>query len=380
MMLNSKFPKMEMTIFSQISQMAKEYNAINLGQGFPDFSPNDYLVERIKYYIDHGVNQYSPMQGMQRLRESIKNLHQKLYNINLNTESEITITSGATEAIFCAISSIINEGEEVIIFDPSYDSYVPNIELNKGVPIRLNLNNDFKVDWEIVKKNINEKTKCIILNTPHNPSGSILSKDDLDILWGLIKEKNIFIISDEVYQHIIFDGKKHISPFNDSRFKDRTFCISSFGKSFHVTGWKIGYCLANEELTKEFRKIHQYTTFCTIGNAQLALADMLDNKLELLINLSGFYEKKRDIFRKSLKNSRFKILSTEGSYFQLVDYSEIDSCDDIEFCKKLIKDHSIAAIPISVFYKNSPSQKIIRFCFAKDDQTLISIKNKFINI
>lgn len=377
MHFKSKFPDMKTTIFSQISALANQHSAVNLGQGFPSFSPSSYLLERLSYYTNAGFNQYAPMSGMPKLLESVANLHSDVYGAELNSTAEITITSGATEALFCAISTVVNSGDEVIIFDPSYDSYAPNIELNGGKTIRLNLQEDFSFDFELIKKSINTKTKAIILNSPHNPSGKCLTKEELDTFWELIKDHNIYIISDEVYQHIIFDDKKHISPFNDERFRDRTFAISSFGKTFHVTGWKIGYCVANEQLTSEFRKIHQYITFSTLGSAQLALSDMMDNKREEVTGLSDFYAIKRKYFQEQLQKTKFKILPCEGSFFQLVDYSEISSLPDMDFCTSLIKEKSLAAIPMSSFYKSPPNSKIIRFCFAKDNETLSKAFDKF---
>lgn len=377
MHFKSKFPDMKTTIFSQISALANQHSAVNLGQGFPSFSPSSYLLERLSYYTNAGFNQYAPMSGMPKLLESVASLHSDVYGAELNSAVEITITSGATEALFCAISTVVNSGDEVIIFDPSYDSYAPNIELNGGKTIRLNLQEDFSFDFELIKKSINTKTKAIILNSPHNPSGKCLTKEELDTFWELIKDHNIYIISDEVYQHIIFDDKKHISPFNDERFRDRTFAISSFGKTFHVTGWKIGYCVANEQLTSEFRKIHQYITFSTLGSAQLALSDMMDNKREEVTGLSDFYAIKRKYFQEQLQKTKFKILPCEGSFFQLVDYSEISSLPDMDFCTSLIKEKSLAAIPMSSFYKSPPNSKIIRFCFAKDNETLSKAFDKF---
>lgn len=370
MHFESKFPYMKTTIFSKISALSNEHGAVNLGQGFPNFSPSPYLLERLGHYTNEGFNQYAPMTGMPKLLESVASLHAELYNQKLDPHNEITVTSGASEALFCAISTIVNSGDEVIIFDPSYDSYAPNIELNGGIPIRLNLTSDYNFDFEKLKDSINSKTKAIILNTPHNPSGKCLTQNELDEFWNLIHDKNIYIISDEVYQHIVFDGKKHISPFNDERFKERTFAVSSFGKTFHVTGWKVGYCIANELLTKEFRKIHQYITFCTLGSAQLALSDMLDNKRGEVTGLGNFYQKKRDFFQQEIKKTKFKLLPCEGSFFQLVDYSEMSSKNDIDFSVDLIQKSKLAAIPMSAFYKNPTDSKIIRFCFAKDNETL----------
>lgn len=376
MKLQSKFPSLGTTIFSKISTMANQYNALNLGQGFPDFSPSPYLLEKAHAHTQAGANQYAPMSGAAPLRCAIQSLHRDFYQAEINADQEITVTSGATEAIFCAISAVVHPGDEVIVFDPSYDSYIPNIELNGGVPVRINLNEDFEIPWGKVKESISAKTRCIIINSPHNPSGALLKTEELDLLWDMVKDTNIVIISDEVYQHIIFDNKTHVSPFNDERFRDRTFAISSFGKTFHVTGWKVGYCVAAPNLTQEFRKVHQYITYCTPANLQLAIADMLDNKRDEVRGLSAFYQQKRDLFQDLIKDSKFKILPCSGSYFQLVDYSELDDCDDLEFCEKLIKEHGLAAIPISVFYNTPPAQKVIRFCFAKEDETLLQAKEK----
>lgn len=370
MQFESKFPHMKTTIFSEISAVSNEFQATNLGQGFPNFTPSPYLLERLTHYTNEGFNQYAPMSGMPRLLQSVANTHREVYRQKLDAQNEITITSGATEALFCAISTVVNSGDEVIIFDPSYDSYAPNIELNGGVPVRLNLTEDFGFDFEKIKDAITSKTKAIIINSPHNPSGKCLTKEELDSFWELIEDKNIYMISDEVYQHIIFDGKSHLSPFNDERFRERTFAISSFGKTFHVTGWKIGYCVACDLLTKEFRKIHQYITFSTMGSAQLALSDMLDHKGEELQGLSDFYQTKRDFFQSQLKKTHFKILPCDGSFFQLVDYSELSSKGDMDFCIELIKEKKLAAIPLSSFYQTPPKSSIIRFCFAKDNETL----------
>lgn len=378
MHFKSKFPSLETTIFSQISALATKHDAINLGQGFPSFSPSSYLLERIKYHIDAGVNQYAPMSGIPKLLASIKAMHKNLYNQNLDENLEITVTSGATEAIFCAISTLVNHGDEVIIFDPSYDSYGPNIELNGGIPVHLNLYKDFTINFENLKDAICSKTKAIILNSPHNPSGKCLTKKDLDQLWDLIGDKNIYIISDEVYQHIIFDNNKHISPFSDERFRDRTFAISSFGKSFHITGWKVGYCVAPKKLSHEFRKIHQYITFSTMGAAQLAISDMIDHNFDEVLGLSKFYEEKRNFFNQSIKKTKFKALPCEGSFFQLVDYTDLSDKKDLDFCVELIQKYKLAAIPLSSFYREAPEQRIIRFCFAKDEKILAQAFNNLL--
>ncbi len=376
MKIESKFPSMGMTIFTQISLLAAEKKAINLGQGFPDFDCESYLFERLNYYVKGGRNQYAPLMGMPALRESIVNMQRELYDVPLNRDDEVTITSGATEGVFCALSALVSQGDEVIVFDPCYDSYVPNIEFNKGTPVRINLEGDFSVDWNKVESAITEKTKVILLNFPHNPGGKVLTSMDLDCLWEIIKDKNIFLISDEVYQHIIFDKRKFLSPFNDSRMRERTLAIASFGKTYHITGWKIGYCLGAPELTKEFRKVLQYVTFCTFTPAQLAISDMMNQRSNYYGELAEFYQGKRDFFCEGLKKTAFKPLPVEGSYFQLVDYSEISDKSDFEFCLELIDQKGVAAIPVSSFYGKKPAQKLIRLCFAKTDDVLRTALDK----
>ncbi len=373
MKLKSKFPLMETTIFSKISTLAVEYGAHNFGQGFPNFEPDPYLIERLDFHSKNKANQYAPMHGTQALRNSIQNLMSSLYKVTPDANSEITITSGATEALFCAISALVHLGDEVIVFDPSYDSYIPNIELNGGLAKRISLTDDYEIPWNLVAQNINEKTKCIILNSPHNPTGKVLTQKDLDQLWELIKDKNIYLISDEVYQHIIFDNRKHISPYLDKRMHERTFSISSFGKTFHATGWKVGYCLGCEELTWEFRKIHQYITFCTPQNLQLAISDMLSAKLNQVQELGAFYQEKRDQFQSYLKQSGLKLLPVEGSYFQVVDYQGISDLEDTDFAIELIKTKGFASIPLSVFYEIRPKTKRLRLCFAKTEDVLKEI-------
>ena len=373
MKLKSKFPHMETTIFSKISALAAEYKAHNFGQGFPNFEPDPYLIKRLDFHSKNKANQYAPMHGMQALRESITFMMQDIYKVSPNANTEVTITSGATEALFCAISALVHPGDEVIVFDPCYDSYVPNIELNGGKAIRIPLTDDYEIPWDIVSNKITTKTKCIILNSPHNPTGKILTQADLDFLWMLVQDKNIYLISDEVYQHIIFDEKEHISPYLDKRMCDRTFSISSFGKTFHATGWKVGYCLASEELTWEFRKIHQYITFCTPQNLQLAISDMLSQKLNQVKELGLFYQEKRDAFKSNLSQSGFKLLPVEGSYFQVVDYKGISDLDDTEFAVDLVKSKGFATIPLSVFYEAKPHTKRVRLCFAKTDDVLKEI-------
>jgi len=377
-MLKSKFPDIQESIFPKISRLANENSAINLGQGYPDFEADPFIFERLNYYTHNGYNQYSPLAGHEKLRHEITKSHLKIYGTEFSHEHEVTVTTGATEAIFCAISTIINPGDEVIIFDPGYDSYNPNVRLNGGKPIHLNLDiHNPGYDWELVKSTITDKTKLIVLNTPHNPTGLTLKKNDLDSLWELIKDKDIYILSDEVYQHIIFDNKKHISPINDERFRERTFSVSSFGKSFHTTGWRLGYCIAPKELTKELRKIHQYITYCSMGSAQMAIADMMEKHPQYFAELGLFYQRKRDLFLDKLKATKFTALPCEGSYFQIVDYSAYSKKPDLDFCTDLIMDKKLAAIPISALYIDAPEQQIIRFCFAKTNKVLESSLDLF---
>ncbi|MCP4912375.1 MAG: aminotransferase class I/II-fold pyridoxal phosphate-dependent enzyme [Oligoflexia bacterium] len=367
----SRFPNIGQTIFSKISALSNQKKAINLGQGFPNFEGDEFLYQRLKYYIDHGQNQYAPMTGMPKLREIVTLRHQEIYGNAVHPQDEVTITAGATVSIFCALSALVSPGDEVISFDPSYDSYTPNIELLSGVSKRINLTADFQIDWDLVKKTVTSKTKVILLNTPHNPAGSVLTQDDLDKLWDIVKDKNIFIISDEVYQHIIFDGKKHLSPFNDERMRNRSIAISSFGKSFHVTGWKVGYVLSSKELMTEFRKVYQFISFTTFAAPQSALADMMEKNPNYFQSLAKFYQQKRDFLRDGLSHTKFKVLPCEGSFFQLADYSEISDKEQNDFVMDLIDSPGVATIPISGFYQSAPkSQKVIRFCFAKTEEVL----------
>lgn len=370
-MFKSKFPDMQESIFPVISRLANAAGATNLGQGFPNFEAHEYVFERLNYYTLNKFNQYAPGAGYEKLRNEIAKAQANLYGHSIDPNKNITVTSGATEGIFTAIATVINPGDEAIIFDPSYDSYDPNIRLNGGIPIHIHLDlHNPGYDWNIVATKITKKTKLIIINTPHNPSGLTLKQEDLDALWDLIKDKDIFVLSDEVYQHIIFDGQKHISPFNDERFKDRTFSVSSFGKSFHNTGWRLGYCLASEKLTHEFQKIHQYVVYCSMGSTQMALADMMEKYPNWFTELGAFYQAKRDLFLTELKKTQFIPLKCEGSYFQLVDYSAYAQEGDFQFCENLIHAKKLAAIPVSVLYEKAPKQQIIRFCFAKTDDVL----------
>ncbi len=373
MHLISKLPQVGTTIFTTMSALAASHKAINLSQGFPDFNCSSALVDLVNFYMKKGFNQYAPMSGLPILRERIAEKTEILYKHKPNPETEITVTSGATEALFAAISAVITQGDEVIIFEPAYDSYVPAIELNGGkvIPISLTTPN-YKIDWEIVRQKISKKTKLIIINSPHNPTGSILTANDLDELEKIVANTNIFLISDEVYEHIIFDEVIHQSILLRPFLAARSFVISSFGKTFHTTGWKVGYCVAPAYMTTEFRKIHQYLTFSTATPLQYAIADYLQNPSPYL-ELPKFYETKRNKFIELIQNTRFKYIKTEGTYFQLLDYSAITDEKDTDFAIRLTKEFGVGAIPISVFYSPNNAEneaKILRFCFAKTNETL----------
>lgn len=368
--LHSKLPKVGTTIFTVMSKLAQEHKAINLSQGFPNFPCSSELVSLVSKYIQQGQNQYAPMQGVMALREAISQKTEKLYGTFYAPESEITITAGATQAIYTAITAVVNEGDEVIIFSPAYDCYEPAIKLNGGKTIHIDLVfPSYTINWEKVKKVINHHTRMIIINTPHNPSGSILKKDDLLELKKITSGTNILVLSDEVYEHMVFDGNVHESLAKYPELASRSFIISSFGKTYHTTGWKIGYCIAPEALMTEFRKVHQYLVFAVNTPVQFALAEYL-KKEEAYLELDNFYQQKRDCFRNAVKASRFKMLSCEGTYFQLLDYSNISEEKDTDFAVRLIKEFGIASVPVSVFYNEHTDNKVLRFCFAKDDETL----------
>jgi len=368
--LDSKLPTVGISIFSVMSAMAREYGAINLSQGFPDFQCDPLLLELVGKYMKEGFNQYAPSIGIPELRIQISQMVEELYGATYESDKEITITSGATEALYCAISSVVNEGDEVILFEPAYDSYVPVIELNGGRPVFVELEApDYKVNWENLKKRINSRTRVIMLNSPHNPTGVMLSDQDMLELQKIVKSNNIFVISDEVYEHIIFDGAAHQSVARYPELATQSFVISSFGKTFHTTGWKVGYCLAPEALSREFRKIHQFVTFSTSTPFQYAIAEYMQDRSRIS-ELKAFYQQKRDLFQAAIAPSRFKILPCQGTYFQLLDYSEISDLPDMEFAEWLVKEHKVAAIPLSPFFQRGNNGRILRFCFAKEDATL----------
>lgn len=371
MQLISKLPHVGTTIFSQMSQLAAEQQAINLSQGFPDFPIQPYLLQQLAHYSLQGLNQYAPMPGIIGLRQQITALIKRCYDRDVSAETEITVTSGATEAIFVAIQALIRPGDEVIVFDPAYDSYEPAVELAGGKTVHLCLQApDFKPDWQQVADSINSRTRLIIVNSPHNPTGMVFGEEDWLQLQRLVSLHGLWCISDEVYEHMVFDQAGQLSANSFAELAERTFVISSFGKTFHVTGWKLGYCVAPAALSSEFRKIHQYVTFASFTPAQYAIADMLATQPEQVSGLGAFYQQKRDQFAQALQYSRFRLLPCAGTYFQLVDYSDINTLDDVTFCRRLTTEHKVAAIPLSVFYQQAPEQHLIRFCFAKTADTL----------
>ena len=362
-------PHIGVSIFSKMSALASEYKAINLSQGFPDFDCHPKLLELVRHY-QAGHNQYAPMSGALVLRERIAELIHNCYSAVYNPETEITITAGATQAIYTCLAAFVNSGDEVIVFEPCYDSYLPAIIMNSGIPKPIELEtSNFKINWQKVKETISEKTRCIIINTPHNPSGTTLSKEDLVELERLVKGTNIIVLSDEVYEHMIFDGNTHQSVARFKTLANQSFIISSFGKTLHATGWKIGYVAAPKELMLEFRKVHQFLVFCVNHPLQMAVADYLKDQTTYK-ELSQFYQAKRDYFTKQISGSRFNIEPNMGTYFQLVNYKNISKENDTDFAVRLTKESGLALIPLSVFYTTQKQQQLLRVCFAKKEDTL----------
>jgi methionine aminotransferase len=372
-MLASKLPNVGTTIFTRMSQLAAEVGAINLSQGFPDFDGPQALREAVARHVLEGRNQYSPMTGLPALRQQVAAKIARSYGVQRDADSEITITPGATEAIFCAVQALIHPGDEAIVLDPCYDSYEPSVELAGGrcvhVPLALP---DFAVDWQRLADAITPRTRLIFLNSPHNPSGALLSRGDLDQLAALIRGRDIHVISDEVYEHLIFDGARHASVLAHEELYARAFVVSSFGKTYHVTGWKTGYVVAPPALTAELRKIHQYVNFCGVTPLQHGLADFMAAHPEHVEELPAFYQAKRDLFCDLLAGSRFRFTRAPGTYFQLADYSAIrPDLDDVAMAEWLTREHGVAAIPVSVFYQQAPADmRLVRFCFAKREETL----------
>ncbi|PJB18717.1 MAG: methionine aminotransferase [Flavobacteriaceae bacterium CG_4_9_14_3_um_filter_33_16] len=366
----SKLPQIGTNIFSVMSALATKHKAINLSQGFPDFKSDQKLIDLVSQAMNSGYNQYAPMPGVLELRERIAEKFDLLYQSTYHPETEITITAGATQAISCIISAFVHKHDEVIIFKPAYDCYEPYIDLNGGKTITIPLEYPrYQIDWELVKQSINHRTKMIIINTPQNPSGNIFTKDDMLQLQTLIRGTNIIVLSDEVYEHIIFDNQKHQSVCLFPDLKSQSFVVASFGKTFHNTGWKVGYCCGPKALMEEFRKVHQFNVFCVNHPVQKALASYLKEPSHYL-ELSQFYQEKRDLFLNLIKDSRFKFLPSAGTYFQGLDFSEITLENDVEFAKRLTVEFGLAAIPLSVFNHQNSDNKVLRFCFAKTNDTL----------
>jgi methionine transaminase len=366
----SKLPAVGTTIFTVMSRLAQEHNAINLSQGFPDFDCAPQLQDLVTKYMRAGLNQYPPMAGVPQLRAAIAQKVQALYGANYDPEHEITVTPGATYAIFTAIATMVRPGDEVIVFEPTYDSYVPAIEVQGGKAVYVALKfPDYHVDWDEVRRVISARTRMIIINTPNNPTASVFTADDMRTLETITRGTDIVILSDEVYEHVVFDGARHESAARYPGLAERSFVVSSFGKTYHVTGWKMGYCLAPRELMSEFRKVHQFNAFTCNTPVQHALAEFMQYP-EHYLGLAAFYQKKRDYFRDRLRESRFALLPSDGTFFQSACYDSITDETDTDFAMRLTREHGIAAIPLSAFYRRPPPQKVLRFCFAKQEETL----------
>ncbi len=378
--INSKLPNTGTTIFSIMSALANKHQAINLSQGFPNYDSGDQLFELVTKHMREGKNQYAPMPGHLKLREQIAQKYHHLYGEQYDPTSDIVVTAGATQAIFTAITAFIRANDEAIIIEPAYDCYRPAIELNDGVAVPYELEAPhYEIDWDRFKRLINFRTKLIIVNTPQNPSTNVFTDADWDQLAKLTHNTDIIILSDEVYEHIVFDGVKHASILRHPDLKHRSIATYSFGKTFHNTGWKLGYCMGPPALMKEFKKVHQFNVFSVNTPMQYALADFIEDK-STYENLSSFYQAKRDRFTQALEGSRFKMIPSGGTYFQLADYSEISGLKDTEFAKQLTIEHGVAAIPVSVFYSSGRQDKVIRFCFAKTDDLLDKATERLLKI
>lgn len=368
--IKSKLPDVGTTIFTVMSTLATKHNAINLGQGFPDFPMNQELIALVNEAMKKGFNQYVPMQGYMPLRESIAEKVQYLYNSTINPDTQITITPGGTYAIYTALTAILQPGDEVIVFEPAYDSYLPNIEVNGATPVRINLDFPaYKIDWNKVRQIITDKTKLIMLNSPNNPTGAVLGEYDIAELRAIVKDTSIFILSDEVYEHLVYDNIPHQSILRYPDLLERSFVCFSFGKIYNCTGWKLGYCITSPSLMAEFRKIHQFNCFSCHSPSQVALASFIKNK-ESYLPLAGFMQQKRDLFATMLQQTKFDALPSHGSYFQCFQYNRISDESDKDFAKRITREYGVACIPVSAFYKESTDNKVVRFCFCKKEETL----------
>ena len=367
----AKLPGSGTTIFTVMSKLAQDCGAINLSQGFPDFDGPPPLRAAVARHIELGHNQYAPLAGVPELQRQIAAKVSALYGRAVDPEREVVVTPGATEAIYCALTAILHPGDEVILFDPAYDTYEPGIRLNGGVARRIPLQApDFRIDWQRVEDTVNPRTRAVLLNSPHNPTAAVLGTDDIEALQMLVARHELILVSDEVYEHIVFDGGRHLSLLRYPDLAQRSFCIFSFGKTYHVTGWRIGYCVAPPDLMEGFLSIHQFINFSTNTPLQYALADFMRDNPGHPGELAAFYQRKRDLFRDLLAPSAFRLLPSRGTFFQLADYSALSDAPDREFAVRLTREHGVAVIPVSVFYQDPPPQRLIRFCFAKNDQTL----------
>ena len=370
MQINSKLPQVGATIFSVMSALANEHGAINLSQGFPNFDCAEELKSLVAQYMSEGHNQYAPMTGLPALRYQISQKFNRLYGIHIDSDKEITMTAGATQALFTAITTFVKAGDEVILIEPAYDSYRPAIEVNGGHPVSYELNApDYQIDWQRLRRLVTAKTRMIIINTPQNPIGKVWKEHDFKELEKLVQGTDMLVLSDEVYEHLVFDGLKHHTVLSFPNLRERSIATYSFGKTFHVTGWKMGYCVAAPNLMKEFRKVHQYQIFSVNTPIQHALAAFLE-KPEEYLGLASFFQNKRDLLLNLLKDSRLMPIHSEGTYFQLVDYSRISSEPDTEFAKRMTVEYGVASIPVSVFYSSKKDDKVIRLCFAKTEGLL----------
>jgi methionine aminotransferase len=367
----SKLPRVGTTIFTEMTQLAVQHGAVNLGQGFPDYDPPRELQEALAKAVAGGLNQYAPMPGLLRLREQVARLALARHGATVDPDAEVTITSGGTEALFAAIAAFVQPGDEVILLDPCYDSYDPAVRLQGGVPVHVPLRaEDFAVDWDAVQAALTPRTRMIVVNTPHNPAGTVLSRTDLDTLAALLRDTDVLVLADEVYEHIVFDGRPPCSVLGHPELRERALVVGSFGKTYHCTGWKVGSAVAPKALSAEFRKVHQFLTFATFHAAQAAFADMLEFHPEHHAGLPAFYQGRRDRFRGLLEGSRFRLLPVAGAYFQLADYSALSREDDRTFCARLCAEAGVAAIPLSPFCEQASGARLVRFCFAKSDATL----------
>lgn len=380
MRIDSKLPAVGTTIFTKMSALASEYKAINLGQGFPDFDMSETLTALVSRAMKEGFNQYAPMPGLMSLRESLAEKVYSLYHNAINPETEITITPGGTYAIYTALTTLLQPGDEAIVFEPAYDSYIPGIEANGATAVTIPLTYpDYSINWEVVKQHISSKTKFIIINSPHNPTGAVLSKEDLVQLEKIVRDTNIFIISDEVYEHIIFDNLTHESILKYPSLFDRSFACFSFGKTYHCTGWKLGYCIAPASLMNEFRKIHQYNCFSCFTPSQVALAEYVKNK-QAYLSIPEFYQEKRDYFIQLMRQTKFNLLQSRGSYFICASYENISDEKEADFAVRMTREYGVATIPVSSFYKNGTDHRVLRFCFGKKKETLEQAVERLIKL